>query len=772
MKLFELFAELSLNANNFNAGITSATKQGKSFASTMSGGFNAITAKSVAVGHALYDMGKMAVRAAASFSRSVVTAYADTEQLIGGIETLFGKSADVVIRNSEQAYRTAGMSANEYMETVTGFSASLLQGLGGDTAAAARVADMAVQDMSDNANKMGTDMGMIMNAYQGFAKDNFSMLDNLKLGYGGTAEEMARLINDSGVLGDTIVTAATVSQVPLDKMFEAIHAIQVEMGITGTTAEEASSTITGSLNAFRAAWSNMLSGLGTGQDMDALADALFETGETLISNILNLLPRIASRAFQGIDAFLQNFDLYRTLRHAYDQGGWEAVADAGIAIFEREFVSFWDEKLPNIIKDGANFIIGIINSVFGTNIPSIDSIDLPTWDEISEAVSTWWSGIRESLESAASWTLRMFEDPVGTAEDVKTAISDWWTGTAKPAIEAGCSWVLQMFENPTEDQQAVKDKVSAWWQSVGAGLGSIVTFVATFIGVETENAKSVGTIVQEWWDVAGEGVGNVIKLFASFGAPGEEDTVQALKDIAKWILDLQKTAGDTLKLTVKIVFDFAEDALVSLMSEIEALWKSGLEAMGLGWLFEEDEEQLAFKAAKQAEGDAETFRLSGKNLAGEYAGLDQGLTDTMQTYGYSYLSTGEKPKWHVDEGDFDISNPELMNQWNSFLHDMSEYADALDMDTFWSWFEEPEGEQDQSADMSTAIDTLTASVASIIDAIAGLPSSAASAAASALNGAKVEIDGAAAGALLVPHVTPGVSAAIARGSRTAAKTAG
>ena len=200
-----------------------------------------------------------AATAVSALAKSAVDGYAEYEQLVGGVETLFKDSADVIQGYADEAYKTAGMSANAYMETVTGFSASLLQGLQGDTAKAAEIANQAVIDMSDNANKMGTDMTMIQNAYQGFAKQNYTMLDNLKLGYGGTQSEMARLINDSGVLGDAMtVTAETVNSVSFDKIIEAIHVVQTNMGITGTTAKEAATTIQGSISSMQGALENLM----------------------------------------------------------------------------------------------------------------------------------------------------------------------------------------------------------------------------------------------------------------------------------------------------------------------------------------------------------------------------------------------------------------------------------------------------------------------------------------------------------------------------------
>lgn len=243
-------------------------------------------------------VGIAAVGALSAAITGVVTAgvnsYASLEQNIGGIETLFKDSADTVIANAKKAYETAGMSANQYMETITSFSARLLQGLGGDTEKAAKIADVAVQDMSDNANKMGTDINSIVQTYQSLARGNYEMLDNLKLGYGGTQSEMARLINDSGVLGDTMVaTAENVNQISFDKFIEAIHVIQENMGITGTTALEAETTITGSMNAAKAAWDNFLNGTG---DVDTLSDALL----TAFGNIGNAVGEIAPRVTEGL----------------------------------------------------------------------------------------------------------------------------------------------------------------------------------------------------------------------------------------------------------------------------------------------------------------------------------------------------------------------------------------------------------------------------------------------------------------------------------------
>lgn len=227
------------------------------------------------LGSAVLNVGKQAIEA-----------YSQNEQLAGGVQTLFKDSAGIVQDYANNAYKAAGMSANEYMNTVTGFTASLVQSLGGDTKAAAELGNTAVQDMSDNANKMGTDIGSIQQTYQSLARGNYAMLDNLKLGYGGTKAEMERLMADAekltgehytiGDFGDTV---------------KAIHAVQTQMGITGTTAKEASTTIEGSMNAMKASWQNLLAGMSdSGANMDGLIANLVDSVNTFASNIM---PRIA-----------------------------------------------------------------------------------------------------------------------------------------------------------------------------------------------------------------------------------------------------------------------------------------------------------------------------------------------------------------------------------------------------------------------------------------------------------------------------------------------
>ena len=303
-----------------------------------------------------------------AMTKSAVEQYADYEQLVGGVETLFKDSSDKVVEYANNAYKTAGLSANEYMDTVTSFSASLLQGLGGDTEKAAETANLAITDMSDNANKMGTDMASIQNAYQGFAKQNYTMLDNLKLGYGGTASEMARLINDSGVLGDSMtVTADNVNSVSFDKMIEAIHVVQTDMGITGTTAKEAATTIQGSIGMMKSAWTNLLTGMADpSQDMGVLinnlVDSVMAVADNLVPRIADTLPRIVT----GISSLAQKLAPYippliEQILPSLIQGATSLLSE-----LVNNLPGILETLLPGIGGELGQTLTSALQSIFGT----------------------------------------------------------------------------------------------------------------------------------------------------------------------------------------------------------------------------------------------------------------------------------------------------------------------------------------------------------------------------------------------------------------------
>ena len=247
------------------------------------------------VGAALLDLGKQSIQG-----------FAEQEQLIGGVDTLFKESSAQVQQYANNAYKTAGMSANQYMETVTSFSASLLQSLGGDTKAAAEKADQAITDMSDNINKMGSDAQSVQNAYQGFAKANYTMLDNLKLGYGGTKEEMQRLLTDAEKISGIKYDISSYADI-----VDAIHVVQTEMGITGTTAKEAATTIDGSANSMKSAWSNLITGMSNENlDLDKLVQNVIDSVNTFADNLIPRLQIMLPRFVQGLTQLISNMIPY------------------------------------------------------------------------------------------------------------------------------------------------------------------------------------------------------------------------------------------------------------------------------------------------------------------------------------------------------------------------------------------------------------------------------------------------------------------------------
>lgn len=355
MNVFDLSARIGLNSSDYDRGLTQAESGFMKVANGIKSGIGTI-AKVTAAGFTAAAAGVAAI------SKQAIESYADYEQLVGGVETLFKDSADKVQQYANEAFKTAGMSANEYMETVTGFSASLLQSLGGDTEKAADKANQALIDMSDNANKMGSDMESIKNAYAGFAKQNYTMLDNLKLGYGGTKEEMERLLADAEKFSGIKYDISSYADV-----IDAIHVIQTEMGVTGTTAKEAASTISGSLSMMKSSWQNLITGVADDtQDFDSLIDNFVDSVDTVAENIL---PRV-EQALSGVGKLVEK--LVPT-------------------IFER-IPDILNNTLPQLINSVSkvlgslvNAIISNIDNIFHT-ASSITQLGITLIDQIAKGI--------------------------------------------------------------------------------------------------------------------------------------------------------------------------------------------------------------------------------------------------------------------------------------------------------------------------------------------------------------------------------------------------
>lgn len=357
----------------------------------------------------------------AALGTACINAYADYEQLVGGVETLFKDSADTIQTYADNAYKTAGLSANEYMETVTSFSASLLQSLDGDTEKAAAAADLAITDMADNANKMGTAMESIQNAYQGFAKQNYTMLDNLKLGYGGTKEEMQRLLADAEKLSGVKYDLSSYADI-----VEAIHVIQTEMGITGTTAKEASTTIQGSVAGMKAAWANLMVGMADDtQDFDLLLSNFIESIGTVADN---LLPRIGV-VIEGMGKLVA--------------GLAPEIASA--------LPTLTNELLPNLVELGVQSISALVQGI-QENGDSLAAGAL-------SIVGTLAEGIAELLPMVAD-----------TAASLAVSLADGLTESLPNIIPIAIETISTLVENLTENANTVIDAGIQIILALGEGL--------------------------------------------------------------------------------------------------------------------------------------------------------------------------------------------------------------------------------------------------------------------------------------------------------------
>ena len=325
------------------------------------------------VGAAMGAVAVAAGAAAVKLGKEVIAAYADYEQLVGGVDTLFKDSSQQLQTYAANAYKTAGLSANDYMETVTGFSASLIQSLGGDTEKAVKYADMAITDMSDNANKMGTDMSSIQNAYQGFAKQNYTMLDNLKLGYGGTKQEMERLLADAEKISGVKYDISSYADV-----VEAIHVMQESMDIAGTTAKEAEATISGSVNALKSAVSNLIVGFGDADaDMELLCNNMVDAFKTVVANITPVIENIVAALPTALDALLTAVgELLPTLL--------EAVTELFSQVLETLL-----SLLPQLIPAAVSALMTIVNTLI-ENLPLLI-------DAAVQLVTTLVAGIGNAL---------------------------------------------------------------------------------------------------------------------------------------------------------------------------------------------------------------------------------------------------------------------------------------------------------------------------------------------------------------------------------------
>ena len=525
--------------------------------------------------------------------KQALDSYAEYEQLVGGVETLFGDSADTVLEYSKNAYMTAGLSANEYMSTITSFSASLLQSLGGDTEKAVEYSDRAITDMSDNANKMGTSMEMIQNAYQGFAKQNYTMLDNLKLGYGGTKTEMQRLIKDASQLTDVqkeLGVTVDANDMSFGNIVNAISVMQKQMGIAGTTAKEAGTTIQGSVNAMKSAWTNLLTGLadgnaniedlvrnlmttivgnGTPENLGLLGN-IMPAVENISKGIMNALPEILNGIIQALPQFLDaGVNIINGLVTGIQQN-MPAIMDATMKIINT-LLNTIITNLPQILQMGIEVIVSLVQGLaqqLPTLIPQmvetvitmvetlLDNIDL-----IIDAGIELIIGLSEGLIEA----LPILIDKIPIIIDkLITAI----VNNLPKIIEMGITLIVKLAEGLIK---AIPQLVSKIPQIISSLVNGIASYYSKIFSIGGELLGKVK-----------EGIVNGIGSLLDVGRNIVQGLWNGINNAKDWVLDKIKGFGKAILNGIKSIFGIKSPSTVFRDQVGKNL------ALGLGEGFEDE----------------------------------------------------------------------------------------------------------------------------------------------------------------------------------------
>lgn len=508
--------------------------------------FDKVKTAATALGTAAAAATAALAAAAVKLGTEVISAYADYEQLVGGVETLFKDSSGKVMEYATDAYKTAGLSANEYMETVTGFSASLISSLGGDTEKAAEYANMAITDMSDNANKMGSDMASIQNAYSGFAKQNYTMLDNLKLGYGGTKEEMQRLLEDAEKLSGVKYDISSYSDI-----IDAIHVVQAEMGITGTTAKEAEATISGSIGMLKSSFQNLITGLGDADaDIDKLCDNVVNSFNSVVKNITPVVRNLAKTVPNALEGIL---DAIAPLLPELLETGAElltalvenlpeiitTICEVLPQIIESAISTLLDH-LPEIVEAGVKLLTALI-----TNLPQIILTIVQALPQIITAViNALVNNIPKIIETGVKLLTALITNLPQIIAEIVRAMPQIITGIVS-ALREGVSQVAEVGANLVRGLWQGIQSLAGWlWDKVSGWISSIWDGITDFFGIHSPSTKMAW--VSEM-NVEGAVVGiekNKSKAVKAYGAMGEEMLAEVDSGLAAVNDKLKSSIGE------------------------------------------------------------------------------------------------------------------------------------------------------------------------------------------------------------------------------------
>ena len=510
MDVFDLVAKIRLDSSEYEQGVGKA----KGTFSTLASGVGKAVGTVAKVGAAAVTAAAAGITA---LTKMGIEGYAQYEQLVGGVETLFKDSQGTVMKYAESAYKTAGMSANQYMETVTSFSASLIQSLDGDTAKAAEIGNMAITDMSDNANKMGTSIEMIQNAYNGFAKGNYTMLDNLKLGYGGTKTEMERLLADAEKISGIKYDISSFADVT-----EAIHVMQEEMGIAGTTAREAATTIEGSISMMKGAWQNLVVGMADeNANMDVLINNFVESTATAAQN---LLPRI-EQTLKGIG------ELIAALAPIIAEALPQLVAAV----------------LPSLLSAAVSLVTSFVNGMI-TALPALYNALL----EAVEIILVEVFGV--SQEKAGEFAAGV--------NSFFTSIKDGFMALVESAQTEG-TWLNEVWTGLQETAKLLGDFLVALWNALSAAFSWCVNQIntdGTWLNMIWENIKV-------YISGAIEHIQNIIKIFTAILQGDWSAAWEAVKDFLENIWETMTEMLSNYWNAIKNIFNNALNAVKSYVSD-------------------------------------------------------------------------------------------------------------------------------------------------------------------------------------------------------------
>lgn len=504
MDIFNLYAKLSLNTDDYEKGVEKAKGGASSLMDVFSGTLlgNVVSDGLRTVANGITEIGKTAANMAVSIGKASLDSYADYEQLVGGVETLYKDSAATIEKYAQAAYKNVGLSANDYMDTATSFAASLVSSLSGDTEKAAEMSNTAISDMADNWNKMGSSVQSVQDAYRGFSKQNFTTLDNLKIGYGGTKTEMERLLADADTLNAKQGVYTKYSIDSFSDIVQAIHVVQTEMGITGTTAKEAATTIQGSTASMKSAWANLLTGIADPEQnfqslMDEFVDSVITAGNNIIPRIKEIVPTLIdglSELVTQLAPYVSGviMELEPTIEEGLQAlfGGLSSVASELQPIVADVFSFFGDAIISGLTSaiesSDFSFLLDIFNNV-KTAIENIANII----DSFKNNANAAWNAISAKIQEVVAYVQPYVETAMQVIGQVVTQVITDLTPVIQSIGEAfSAAWSLV---------QTVWALASAFFQAI---FQSIVVIFTPFAPIISGFFQGAWIIIQSIWNVA------------------------------------------------------------------------------------------------------------------------------------------------------------------------------------------------------------------------------------------------------------------------------